>query len=687
MLAKVRGNKIEIKDPVTLVQGTVGQPMGVELPEAWDDLSVTAVFSAGAVQRDVPVLGREITIPWEVLTDPHAPLRLCFHAAAANGQRVITTANCDPVRIVPSTAPSGEEPEAPSPARADQIQALAQQALAAAQSVCMQAAQGAFDGVDGISPAVSVSEIQGGHHIQITDAGGTNHFDVLDGADGEVTEAELEAALASKADVNGSYDNMTVGNARQLAATIGIEDSTPYVFRTSGGSADIGDRETDMLVGGTIVWNQLVDSTDTSVTVASGHKYVANIAGAVSMGVSDGTALTVDGSGGDMVFDLTRMFGASVADYVYGLEQTTAGAGAAWFRKLFPKSRYAFNAGELMSVKTSEHRLVGFNLIDPASFFVGGTYNPSIGAKINLAQTGASVSGANPVEISVTAGWKGVAFVVPVLRGARYQLTAKATAPTAGAMRVSQYLIDDNNVVRSSSYNFNGTAAQNISRFFTPAFDGARCVLHIASTTAQKISVRDICLHLTWSGYRNGEYEPYALHSYPLDGALTLRGIPKLDANNNLCYDGDTYESDGTVTRKYEQRAYQTGDESLADAITDGTNTIVKLSSASTEAAEPFINPQIVNDFGTEEYVDTRDVAVPVGHETFYAANLRDKLQNAPDSPDTNGDYIMRRSGAKNSYVPLEEVRELPAAPSANGTYCLRVTVSGGAAVYSWALV
>ena len=232
MIAKVKGNKIKIEDPVTLVQGTVGQTLGVELPADWEGLSVTAVFSAGAVQRDVPVLGGEITIPWEVLADPHAPLALCFHAAAANGQRVITTANCDPIRIAPSTAPSGQEPEAPSPSRADQIQALAQQALAAAQSVSTQAAQGAFngrdgvdgtDGTDGVSPAVSVSEIQGGHRIQITDAAGSRSFDVLDGAPGEVTEAELETALASKADVNGSYDDMTVGNAKQLAATVGKE--------------------------------------------------------------------------------------------------------------------------------------------------------------------------------------------------------------------------------------------------------------------------------------------------------------------------------------------------------------------------------------------------------------------------------------------------------------------------------
>jgi len=41
------------------------------------------------------------------------------------------------------------------------------------------------DGADGFSPIVSVSEITGGHEISITDAQGTETFDVLDGKPGE----------------------------------------------------------------------------------------------------------------------------------------------------------------------------------------------------------------------------------------------------------------------------------------------------------------------------------------------------------------------------------------------------------------------------------------------------------------------------------------------------------------------
>ena len=60
-------------------------------------------------------------------------------------------------------------------------------------------------------------------------------------------------------------------------------------------------------------------------------------------------------------FDLTKMFGFTIADYVYSLEQTTAGAGVAWFRALFPNDYYAYNAGELIGVKPSTHIMTDSN--------------------------------------------------------------------------------------------------------------------------------------------------------------------------------------------------------------------------------------------------------------------------------------------------------------------------------------
>ena len=45
------------------------------------------------------------------------------------------------------------------------------------------------------------------------------------------------------------------------------------------------------------------------------------------------------------IFDLTAMFGSTIADYIYSLEQSTAGAGVALFKQIFYKDYYAYNAG------------------------------------------------------------------------------------------------------------------------------------------------------------------------------------------------------------------------------------------------------------------------------------------------------------------------------------------------------
>jgi len=42
-------------------------------------------------------------------------------------------------------------------------------------------------------------------------------------------------------------------------------------------------------------------------------------------------------------FDLTLMFGSTVADYIYSLEQANTGAGVAYFRNLFPKDYYPYD--------------------------------------------------------------------------------------------------------------------------------------------------------------------------------------------------------------------------------------------------------------------------------------------------------------------------------------------------------
>ena len=645
--------------------------------------------------------------------------------------------------------------------------------------------------------------------------------------------ADAKAVGELKASVDGYYPDMTVGNAEQLVATVGIEDKVPYTFRTSGGTADIGDREVDMLVGGTVAWNQQIkggDFADDShwkspsssatfsvsngvatitmagnygrlttkgynLTAVPGHKYLFtaqakknkslngnvftfNFGGVVSPSALRFPTNSVDewktysavctpttdtvpyfyiGDCGNnyeegyvidmrnvMVIDLTQMFGSTIADYIYSLETATPGTGIAWFKKLFPKDYYAYDAGSLQSVQAASHEMTGFNQWDEE--WEEGGYASTTGAKANYSN---SIRCKN---------------LIPVVPNNIYYVKNDASTWYTN-------FYDANGVwIRyDSMHSGNTTVSIPDGVYFITFWNyGYGTTYH-----------NNICINLSWDGERDGEYEPYEKHSYPLDSLLTLRGIPKLDANNGLYYDGDTYESDGTVTRKFFEYTV-TGSEAWAVAVngyiksdacdayitfadyfsgmvsgktkelsmvnrllspgntsiwtTEGyTNEYVlnamqlhlniangllgitdpsqeTTSSARdkiktylqslynagtplkfilpitvqtvTEEAEPYQNPQIVDDFGTEEYVTTS--IVPVGHETQYQANLRAKLEMAPDSPDGDGDYIVRQSGGENTYVPLVIPEELPSKPTANGTYVLKVTVNGGTSTLAW---
>ena len=158
---------------------------------------------------------------------------------------------------------------------------------------------------------------------------------------GEV-DADISEAVSDKADTDGTYPDMAVGS---VLGTNTVTDKEPYFLRPS---ASIGDREFDTLVGGSLGWNQLCNGS--SVTVTSGHKYYMIKGETKSVGASDGTAITGLTSGTDIVIDLTTLFGSTIADYIYSLEQATAGAGVAWVKKYLPNDYYAYCAPTLKHV-------------------------------------------------------------------------------------------------------------------------------------------------------------------------------------------------------------------------------------------------------------------------------------------------------------------------------------------------
>lgn len=616
-------------------------------------------------------------------------------------------------------------------------------------------------------------------------------------------ETSVGEQIAEKANVDGYYEEMTVGDAEQLISTQFVEDNEPYLFRPTGGSSDVGNRAyLDKIVGGTVAWNQLApnfvanneygfdkctgvfndgvatltinavgatagratiynsNATKVSAPIAT-HKYfltccvkpsvaVKNaiisfgngnsirkyeltvnawnlVEGVSTYNTPSGNYVQVDVYGtlsvGDtaqiknpMVIDLTQMFGTAIADYIYSIEQSQAGAGVAWFKKLFPKDYYEYNAGELLSVEGLEsHDTVGFNQWDEA-LESGGLY----------AETGLPFA---------DTGWFRTKNFIPIFPSTAYYYKIPTRAKFS---RLYFYDVDKNFV------SYTGTSMMN-ETFTTPQN------AHYMKFTLTKADYgttynHDICINLS-DPSRNGEYEPYEKHSYPLDNSLTLRGIPKLDASNNLYYDGDEYTSDGKVKRKYgvvdlgtlnytnagnnifyatlaglktvanwrivpnmictpykttygdavaggEDKTisnYGTQDRIIikdttyGDSVSirnglSGTYLVYELATPTTETAEPFQHIQIVDYFGTEEFVSTG--IVPVGHKTRYPANLRDKLQHLPDLASADGTYLIKQTGKQMSLIHMPAV--FPDTPTEDGTYTLKTVVTGGVATLQW---
>lgn len=571
--------------------------------------------------------------------------------------------------------------------------------------------------------------------------------------------ASLRTAMKDNlAHIDGYYEDMTVGDAEQLVSTQGVTDTEPYLFRTTGGSSDVGNRlNLRSIVGGTIAWNQLVQNIHKSVTITNAntgytlytlenvsfsvnHVYLFNIDAIVSangryrlrypqvdvdvtenyrsirkISASDYLSAfsiqtySTDGENATFefdnitLFDLTQMFGSTVADYIYNLEQSTAGAGVALFRSMFPKPYYEYNAGELISVQgLTSHDMVGFNQWDEQWEYV----NSRVTSK----------------------------NYIPVIPSTEYFFA-----------NTKLYDVDMYDANKNSLGHPTYTQVAGVGFKFTTAQNCTFIKFSVANSYGATYN-HDICINLSWSGTHNGEYEPYVKYSYPLDSSLTLRGVPKL-VNNQIQYDGDTYEPNGKVTRKYGivdlgtlNWSYTSGyflssaisgrakqynglvcakyieagnvtmanapDKSVRGSYTDtpiyikdsaytdaaafktamsGVYLVYELATPTEETATAYQELQICNDWGTEEFVIDSSVSipVPVGHDTFFSANLRDKLQHLPDLASADGYYLVQQSGTQMSLIAFHIPR---ATGLADGTYTLKATVSGGTPTYSWVL-
>ena len=447
-----------------------------------------------------------------------------------------------------------------------------------------------------------------------------------------------------------------------------------------------------------------------------------------------------------MVIDLTQLFGSEIADYIYSLEQATAGAGVEWFKQYFPKNYYAYNAGAIQSVIVSGRKVVGKNLLKPSQ-------------------------GSDTVS--------GVTFI----RNPDNSWTVNGTASAAiyFGITISAYALR----FKNGNYKLSGCTGGNNNTYFLYSTDGngnhivydgdlAVTIDNNSGASTFTITIRQgvtmnnvIFKPMFRFADTDGIYEPYQSSEYPFDSSKQLRGIPKL-VDNKLSYDGDIYKADGSVTRKYgiidlgsltweytsetHRRfgasindiahiansglmfnmlcakyptviandqfnngkpgiAKQGGatansilvlDNNYTDAASfktamSGVYLVYELATPTTEAAQPYQNPQRAYSEGTEEFIDagvsagTRDVTVPVGNDSTYY--LSDALPAVEDYAD--GAVKDRMTYADNGVLGAKNLLPYPFADAArthNGiTYVYNsdnsITANGTATATSWRTV
>ena len=256
-------------------------------------------------------------------------------------------------------------------------------------------------------------------------------------------------------------------------------------------------------------------------------------------------------------FDLTAMFGSTIADYIYSLEQATAGAGVAWFKALFPNDYYAYNAGELMSVKATAH------VMKNASNQVIGNY----ALDSNLVLRGIPKLVNNKLEYD----------------GDTYEASGAVTR------RFGLHNTSNSSVAKSSPY-------RNSNGLWVSGFD----------TQGSPVTIANYGVVSSKLPFANDKtYQTADMNCF----------VPPI--NNNyyaiVCLTDATSGLNASSTKEEVAEALQAYLRNLNADI------IYPLATPTTEQASPFTNPQVCDENGTEEYTDSRAVAIPVGHETYQA--------------------------------------------------------------------
>lgn len=366
------------------------------------------------------------------------------------------------------------------------------------------------------------------------------------------------------------------------------------------------------------------------------------------------------------IFDLTLMFGA-------GNEPETVEE----FRAMFPNSYYEYNPGELKSVNVTGIKTVGFNAFDG-----------ELTIKYEWTNDGELVLNNNIHRVSCS-------NLIKVLSNQEYEINASGFI--YDAVYVFEYDVNKKTIqVNGDNYTYlwnSGTNANTITLSNQTAFIGV--FFENSATEGIVLNEPKICVHLTHTGYKNGTHEPYWTETRYIDNALELRSagsvydeltkdkkitrIGSVDlgtlepdySNTYSCWRIKVLPSDrkehtiNMISNKYAVAEYSANvldktiwirpaddyiyfkDSSLTSDMTpaqvkQALSGVILYYELADYVEEPLPLQNLtykVDDFGTEEWLQTSDIPVPVAHSTLYMRNLRDDVRTLSETYTTKSEF------------------------------------------------
>ena len=327
----------------------------------------------------------------------------------------------------------------------------------------------------------------------------------------------LSSSWTSESGVTATYSN-GVATIASTVATNGIKIAAPSVIvghKYLLTFAAMSSNSYDIRFGYTSASGIQINGQTSSSwqTFAAVKACVATHAQVYIYGTTTYSGLQVRNA---MIFDLTQMFGSTIADYVYGLEQATAGAGIAKLKSwgIDLGTYHAYDAGSIQNVQATAHVTTGKNLLDVT--------NETSGSNAHIRE-----------------------YNLPDLPLGTYTVSAKCVS-TASTGCAVLFIYKDGTSTASTLLTNGSWSSKTID--ITKPVKALRIYSANNYATAQSNTVEVTSAQLEF-GSTATAYEPYMTHTYPL-GSDTLRGIPQL-VSNKLQFDGDEKYPDGTITRKY----------------------------------------------------------------------------------------------------------------------------------------